>query len=38
MIKTILVPSSGSSTDASVFATALAIARPMASHLDFYFL
>lgn len=38
MIKTILVPTSGSSTDASVFATAFAIARPTAAHLDFYHL
>lgn len=36
MIKTILVPASGSSTDASVFATALAAAKPLAAHLDFY--
>ncbi len=35
MIKTILVPVSGSSTDASVFATALAVARPLAAHLEF---
>ena len=36
MIRTILVPTSGSSTDLSVFATALAAARPLAAHLDFY--
>jgi nucleotide-binding universal stress UspA family protein len=36
MIKTILVPASGSSTDKSVFATALAAAKPLAAHLDFY--
>jgi nucleotide-binding universal stress UspA family protein len=35
MIKTILVPTSGSSTDASVFATALAVARPLTAHLHF---
>ncbi|HXR88891.1 MAG TPA: hypothetical protein VN750_01270 [Steroidobacteraceae bacterium] len=33
MIKTIFVPASGSSTDASVFATALALARPLEAHL-----
>lgn len=36
VIKTILVPVSGSSTDDAVFATALAAARPLAAHLDFY--
>jgi nucleotide-binding universal stress UspA family protein len=36
MIKTILVPTSGSSTDESVFTTALALARPFAAHLGFY--
>jgi nucleotide-binding universal stress UspA family protein len=36
MIKTILVPTSGSSTDDSVFTTALALARPLAAHLGFY--
>ena len=36
MIKTILVPASGSSTDTSVFATALALARPLGAHLEFY--
>ena len=36
MIKSILVPTSGSSTDDSVFATALALARPLAAHLGFY--
>ena len=36
MIKTILVPASGSSTDEPVFATALAAARALAAHLDFY--
>lgn len=35
MIKTILVPSTGSSSDAAVFASALAVARPFAAHLDF---
>ncbi len=36
MIKTIFVPASGSSTDASVFATALALARPLQAHLHFH--
>lgn len=36
MIKTILVPASGSRTDVSVFATALALARPLEAHLRFY--
>jgi hypothetical protein len=36
MIKTILVPASGSATDDPVFATALAAARPLAAHLEFY--
>jgi nucleotide-binding universal stress UspA family protein len=35
MFKTILVPTSGSSTDQAVFATALAVARPFAAHLQF---
>ncbi len=35
MIRTILVPASGSSTDQSVFATALALARPLKAHLEF---
>ncbi len=35
MIKTILVPTSGSATDQSVFATALAAARPLTAHLEF---
>ena len=38
MIKTLLVPTSGSSTDDRVFATALAAARPLAAHLAFYHL
>jgi nucleotide-binding universal stress UspA family protein len=38
MIKTIFVPASGTKTDDSVFATALAVARPLAAHLDFYHL
>jgi nucleotide-binding universal stress UspA family protein len=38
MIKTILVPTSGSSTDDSVFASALAVARPLAAHIEFYHL
>jgi nucleotide-binding universal stress UspA family protein len=36
MIKTILVPASGSSTDDTVFATALAAAQPLSAHLAFY--
>ncbi len=36
MMKTILVPASGSSTDESVFATALAAAQALTAHLDFY--
>jgi len=36
VIRTILVPASGSSTDDAVFATALAVARPLAAHLEFY--
>ena len=35
-MKTILVPASGSSTDDPVFATALAAARTLTAHLDFY--
>ncbi len=35
MIKTILVPTSGSSSDRGVFATALALARPLTAHLEF---
>jgi nucleotide-binding universal stress UspA family protein len=35
MIKTILVPVSGSDADQSVFATALAVGRPFAAHLSF---
>jgi nucleotide-binding universal stress UspA family protein len=38
MIKAILVPTSGSRTDDGVFATALAIARPLAAQLLFYHL
>jgi len=34
MIKTILVPATGSGSDAATFAAALAIARPFAAHLD----
>jgi nucleotide-binding universal stress UspA family protein len=34
MIKTILVPSTGRDTDSAVFASALAVARPFAAHLD----
>jgi nucleotide-binding universal stress UspA family protein len=36
MMKTFLVPASGSSTDEPVFATAFAAARALAAHLDFY--
>src|SRR5215471_9117391 len=36
MVKTILVPTSGSETDAVVFETALAAARPCQAHLEFY--
>src|ERR1700690_2328164 len=38
MIKTLLVPTSGSPTDDRVFASALALARPLAAHLEFYHL
>jgi nucleotide-binding universal stress UspA family protein len=34
MIKTILVPASGTPTDAATFAAALAIARPFGAHID----
>lgn len=37
-IKTILVPAAGSDTDYGVFETALAVARPLAAHLEFYHL
>ena len=36
MIKSILVPSSGSTTDEAVFATAYAIAQPCGAHLEFF--
>jgi nucleotide-binding universal stress UspA family protein len=36
MIKTIFVPASGTETDVSVFAAALAAARPLGAHMDFY--
>lgn len=36
MIKTIFVPTSGSQTDDTVFAAALAVARTLAAHLEFY--
>ncbi|HMK85882.1 MAG TPA: universal stress protein [Steroidobacteraceae bacterium] len=36
MIKSIFVPTSGSASDDAVFATALAVARPLGAHLDFY--
>jgi len=35
MLKTILVPTSGSRTDATVFATALAVGRCVGAHLNF---
>jgi nucleotide-binding universal stress UspA family protein len=35
MIKTILVPATGGIADNAVFASALAVARPFAAHLDF---
>jgi nucleotide-binding universal stress UspA family protein len=36
MIRTILVPTSGSETDAVIFETALAAARPCQAHLEFF--
>jgi nucleotide-binding universal stress UspA family protein len=33
VMKTIFVPASGTQTDAPVFATALAVAKPLAAHL-----
>lgn len=36
MIKKILVPTSGRQNDDKVFATALALARPLAAHLEIY--
>ncbi|MGA7489448.1 MAG: hypothetical protein WBW74_21195, partial [Xanthobacteraceae bacterium] len=38
MIKTVLVPASGSDTDLVVFETALAAARPCRAHLEFFHL
>jgi hypothetical protein len=35
MIKSILVPATGNDTDAELFASALAVARPLAAHIDF---
>lgn len=35
MIKTILVPATGSDADTAVFASALAVARRFDAHLDF---
>ena len=35
MIKTILVPATGSDRDSAVFAAALAVARAFAAHLEF---
>ncbi|MGC2199562.1 MAG: universal stress protein [Stellaceae bacterium] len=37
MIKTILVPATGSASDPSVFASALAVARAFEAHLDFLY-
>lgn len=36
MIKTLFVPTSGSETDNRVFATALALARPLHAHMQFF--
>ena len=36
MIKTILAPLNGDSSDDCVFATALAVGRPLGAHVDFY--
>jgi len=38
MIKTVLIPASGSDTDTRVFATALAVAKPSGAHLRFFHL
>jgi len=38
MISTLFVPASGSDTDDRVFATALAVAQPLAAHLKFFHL
>jgi len=38
MIKTVFIPASGSDTDTRVFATALALAKPVAAHLGFFHL
>ncbi len=38
MIKTVFVPVSGSDTDARVFAAALAVARPLGAHMQFFHL
>ncbi len=38
IMKTILVPTSGTETDTSVFATAFALARSAQAHLEFYHL
>ena len=35
MIKAILVPATGSSSDTAVFASALAVAHKFAGHIDF---
>ena len=35
-MKTILVPAGGGDSDSGIFETALAAARPLAAHLDFY--
>src|SRR5581483_6077490 len=36
IMKTVLVPTSGTQTDTGVFATALVIARSVRAHMDFY--
>jgi len=36
MIKTIFVPASGTQADQYTFAAALAVAKPLGAHLDFY--
>jgi hypothetical protein len=35
MIKSILAPATGNDTDAEVFTSALAVARPLGAHIDF---
>jgi nucleotide-binding universal stress UspA family protein len=36
MIETILIPTSGTPTDSAVFKTALAVAKPLRAHMQFY--